>query len=148
MCLVGLESLPGRHARRPTPRCGSLSGHSFGRIMALPDFGGGQHGSQKTNPAWRCRLPPHQDADHGRPSGPYENPGGVKAGCPAASKSMEIPKLGNETTISSRIHGIQDQEAGLWTKFIFWLVKRRIGHIPLSVRIRATIQNCWRCRNG
>ena len=50
---------------------------------------------------------------------------------------MEITKPGNEATVSSRIHGIQDEEAGLWTKFIFWLAKRRIGHIPLSTRIRA-----------
>jgi hypothetical protein len=50
---------------------------------------------------------------------------------------METTKLGNETTTSSRIHGIPDQEAGLWTKLIFWLVKRRMGHVPLSTRIRA-----------
>ena len=50
---------------------------------------------------------------------------------------MEITKPGNEATVSRRIHGIQDEEAGLWTKFIFWLAKRRIGHIPLSTRIRA-----------
>jgi hypothetical protein len=50
---------------------------------------------------------------------------------------MEITKPGNETTGSSRIHGIENEEAGFWTKFIFWLVKRRMGNIPLSTRIRA-----------
>src|SRR5260370_3851232 len=33
--------------------------------------------------------------------------------------------------------GIQDHEAGLWTNLIFWRVKRRFGHVPLSTRIRA-----------
>lgn len=33
--------------------------------------------------------------------------------------------------------GVQDHEAGLLTKLIFWRVKRRYGHIPLGTRIRA-----------
>ncbi len=36
-----------------------------------------------------------------------------------------------------RAAGVQDKEAGLRTKLIFWLVKRRLGRIPLGVRIRA-----------
>ena len=36
-----------------------------------------------------------------------------------------------------RTRGIQDQEAGLFTKFIFWRSERRYGHVLLSTRIRA-----------
>jgi hypothetical protein len=36
-----------------------------------------------------------------------------------------------------RSQGVQDNEAGLLTLIIFWLAKRRIGKIPLSMRIRA-----------
>jgi hypothetical protein len=36
-----------------------------------------------------------------------------------------------------RAKGIQDHEAGVFTKFIFWLAKRRLGRVPLSTRIRA-----------
>ena len=35
-----------------------------------------------------------------------------------------------------RTRGVQDQEAGLFTKFIFWRTKRRYGHVLLSTRIR------------
>ena len=37
----------------------------------------------------------------------------------------------------SRATGVQDNEAGLRTRFIYWLVKRRMGRIPIGVRIRA-----------
>ena len=36
-----------------------------------------------------------------------------------------------------RTNGIQDHEAGLFTKLIFWRTKRRYGHVLLSTRIRA-----------
>jgi hypothetical protein len=36
-----------------------------------------------------------------------------------------------------RARGVQDDEAGLRVKLIFWFVKRRLGRIPLSARIRA-----------
>jgi hypothetical protein len=37
----------------------------------------------------------------------------------------------------SRTTGVQDEQAGFWTKLIFRRAKRRYGHIPLSTRIRA-----------
>ena len=37
----------------------------------------------------------------------------------------------------SRGIGVPDREAGLRTRIIYWLVKRRLGMIPLGVRIRA-----------
>jgi len=36
-----------------------------------------------------------------------------------------------------RTRGVQDHEAGLLTKLIFWRTKRRYGHVLLSTRIRA-----------
>lgn len=36
-----------------------------------------------------------------------------------------------------RTKGVQDHEAGLFTKLVFWRAKRRYGHAPLSTRIRA-----------
>ena len=33
--------------------------------------------------------------------------------------------------------GVSDREANLRTRIIYWLVKRRLGRIPLGVRIRA-----------
>lgn len=37
----------------------------------------------------------------------------------------------------SRTSGVKDREAGLRTKLIFWLTKRRLGRVPLSARIQA-----------
>jgi hypothetical protein len=37
-----------------------------------------------------------------------------------------------------RAKGVQDYEAGVFTKLIFWRAKRRYGHVPLSTRIRAS----------
>ena len=37
----------------------------------------------------------------------------------------------------SRATGVSDREAGLRTRFIYWLVKRRLGRISPAVRIRA-----------
>jgi len=45
------------------------------------------------------------------------------------------PRAGADTV--GRATGVQDPEAGLRTRPIFWRVKRRFGHIPLSTRIRA-----------
>jgi len=36
-----------------------------------------------------------------------------------------------------RSQGIPDNKAGLLTRIIFWLAKRRLGRIPLGMRIRA-----------
>jgi hypothetical protein len=47
------------------------------------------------------------------------------------------PPFQKEANPASRTNGVQDHEAGLWTKLIFWRTKRRYGHIPLSTRIRA-----------
>jgi hypothetical protein len=38
---------------------------------------------------------------------------------------------------AARTKGVQDHEAGFFTRLIFWLAKRRLGHVPLSTRIRA-----------
>lgn len=45
----------------------------------------------------------------------------------------------DETSIAanSRTSGVQDREAGFFTKLIFWRAKRKYGHVPLSTRIRA-----------
>lgn len=37
----------------------------------------------------------------------------------------------------NRATGVQDGEAGLRTKLVYWLVKRRLGRVPLGMRIRA-----------
>jgi Carboxymuconolactone decarboxylase family len=37
----------------------------------------------------------------------------------------------------NRTVGVQNQEAGLRTRVIFWLAKRRLGRVPLSARIQA-----------
>jgi len=37
----------------------------------------------------------------------------------------------------TRATGVSDGEAGLRTRFIYWLVKRRLGRLSLGVRIRA-----------
>ncbi|MGB7845872.1 MAG: hypothetical protein WBL63_09680 [Candidatus Acidiferrum sp.] len=36
-----------------------------------------------------------------------------------------------------RSRGVQDNQAGLLTRIIFWFAKRRLGHVPLGMRIRA-----------
>ena len=36
-----------------------------------------------------------------------------------------------------RSQGVQDNEAGLLTRIIFWLAKRRLGRVPLGLRVRA-----------
>lgn len=53
---------------------------------------------------------------------------------PAVSSTVSTR---DEANIASRAKGVQDNEAGLRVRLIFWLVKRRLGRIPLSARIRA-----------
>jgi hypothetical protein len=37
----------------------------------------------------------------------------------------------------NRSQGVQDNQAGLVTRIIFWMAKRRLGLVPPGVRIRA-----------
>jgi hypothetical protein len=37
----------------------------------------------------------------------------------------------------TRATGVSDREAGLRTRFIYWLIERKMGRIPLGTRIRA-----------
>jgi hypothetical protein len=37
----------------------------------------------------------------------------------------------------NRTVGVQNHEAGLRARVIFWLTKRRLGRVPLSARIQA-----------
>jgi hypothetical protein len=37
----------------------------------------------------------------------------------------------------SRSQGVQDNEAGLLTRIIFWLAKRALGRVPRGMRVRA-----------
>ena len=37
----------------------------------------------------------------------------------------------------SRSEGVQDNEAGLLTRLLFWFAKRALGRIPRGMRIRA-----------
>jgi len=39
-----------------------------------------------------------------------------------------------------RSQGVQDNEAGLLTRIIFWLTKHRIGRVPLGLRVRDLTQ--------
>jgi hypothetical protein len=36
----------------------------------------------------------------------------------------------------TRAIGVSDREAGLRTRFIYWLMKRRLGRVSLGARIR------------
>lgn len=44
---------------------------------------------------------------------------------------------GESPVSTARGAGVSDREAGLKTRFIYWLVKRRLRRVPLIVRIRA-----------
>jgi hypothetical protein len=46
-----------------------------------------------------------------------------------------------DTEDVGRTKGVQDDEAGVFTKLIFWRARRRLGHVPLSTRIRAHDSN-------
>ncbi len=52
---------------------------------------------------------------------------------PATGKRRKTHK---ETAVV-RSQGVQDNEAGLLTRIIFWVAKRRIGRVPLGLRVRA-----------
>jgi hypothetical protein len=43
-----------------------------------------------------------------------------------------------------RSQGVQDNEAGLLTRIIFWLAKRRLGRVPLGLRVRALDSKLFR----
>jgi hypothetical protein len=53
---------------------------------------------------------------------------------PGASAPTASP---DEVDAPSRAKGVQEHEAGLRTKLILWLVKRRLGRVPLPARLRA-----------
>ncbi len=36
-----------------------------------------------------------------------------------------------------RSQGVQDNQAGLLTRILFWFAKRKIGRVPLTMRVRA-----------
>lgn len=38
-----------------------------------------------------------------------------------------------------RSQGVRDDQAGLVTRLIFRLTKRRLGHVPLGTRVRALV---------
>lgn len=50
---------------------------------------------------------------------------------------MAISSTKTNAQNGGRTTGVQDQQAGFWTRLIFRRAKRRYGHIPLSTRIRA-----------
>ncbi len=49
---------------------------------------------------------------------------------------MSVAKLYKQTAVV-RSQGVQDDEAGLLTGIIFRLTKRRLGRVPLAMRVRA-----------
>jgi hypothetical protein len=52
--------------------------------------------------------------------------------------------MGEEETSVLRSHGVQDNEAGLITRIIFWLAKRRLGRVPSGLRVRALDSKLFR----
>ena len=58
---------------------------------------------------------------------------------PSLSHGSDPTKItpGGEGRKSQRSIGLQDHEAGFWTKLIFRRATRRYGHVPLATRIRA-----------
>jgi len=48
----------------------------------------------------------------------------------------------------SRSQGVPDRVAGLLTRILFWLARRKIGRVPLGMRVRAFdpkfFRNCVR----
>lgn len=48
-----------------------------------------------------------------------------------------MPDITERESAMTRAVGVSDREAGLRTRFIYWLVKRRLGRISPGVRIRA-----------
>lgn len=54
-------------------------------------------------------------------------------------KSTPESGMGSREDRAARTRGVLDQEAGLRTKLLFKRLKRRYGHVPLPVRIRARV---------
>jgi hypothetical protein len=44
----------------------------------------------------------------------------------------------------TRSQGVQDNQASLPTRIIFWFAKRRLGHVPLGSRVRALVPKYFR----
>ena len=44
--------------------------------------------------------------------------------------------MSNEPSVTRAV-GVSDREAGLKTRFIFWMVKRKLGRVIPGVRVRA-----------
>ncbi len=51
--------------------------------------------------------------------------------------SARAGHIWNNSGIMSRSKGVQDNEAGIVTRIIFWLAKRKLGRVPLGLRVRA-----------
>ncbi|MGA8437571.1 MAG: hypothetical protein WB762_26865 [Candidatus Sulfotelmatobacter sp.] len=60
---------------------------------------------------------------------------------PKPASTQEIPATtdssGGESNNHTRTQGVSDGAAGLWTRLIYWRVKRRLGQVPRSARVRA-----------
>ena len=44
----------------------------------------------------------------------------------------------------ARSQGVQDNQVGLLTRILFWFAKRRLGKVPLGMRVRAFDQKFFR----
>jgi hypothetical protein len=62
----------------------------------------------------------------------------TKVSLPAGSLTLvcKFPRITAEDTVI-RSQGVQDNQAGLLIRIMFWFAKRRLGHVPLGARIRA-----------
>jgi len=43
-----------------------------------------------------------------------------------------------------RTEGVQDNQAGLLTRILFFFAKRQLGHVPLGMRVRALVPRYFR----
>ena len=43
-----------------------------------------------------------------------------------------------------RTEGVQDNQAGLLTRILFFFAKRHLGHVPLGMRVRALVPRYFR----
>lgn len=37
----------------------------------------------------------------------------------------------------SRIHGVEANEAGFFTRFVYWMTKRKLGHVVVPLKVHA-----------
>jgi hypothetical protein len=44
----------------------------------------------------------------------------------------------------SRSQGVQDNQASLLTRILFFFAKRSLGHVPLGMRVRALVPKYFR----